>query len=82
VPWHPLQVAADTPVASTTGTPVLLVHGKADHTIPAMASAMAAAQLKAAGYDVTLDIQAGIGHAISIEGAQEALVFLMKRFQT
>ena len=53
---------------------------KEDQTIPAMESGAAAAQLKAAGYDVTLDIQAGVGHTISIQGAQEALVFLKKRF--
>jgi phospholipase/carboxylesterase len=68
------------PVPARTRMPVLLIHGKDDQTIPAMASGAAAVQLKAAGYDVTLDIQAGIGHTISIEGAQEALVFLKKRF--
>jgi phospholipase/carboxylesterase len=68
------------PVPAQTRMPVLLVHGKDDQTIPAMASGAAAAQLKAAGYDVTLDIQAGVGHTISIKGAQEALVFLKTRF--
>ena len=60
--------------------PVHLVHGKDDQAIPAMASGGAAARLKAAGYDVTLNIQAGVGHTISIDGAQEALIFLKMRF--
>ncbi|NNU68961.1 MULTISPECIES: alpha/beta hydrolase [Rhizobium] len=61
-------------------TPVLLVHGEADQTIPAFASTMAAAQLGAAGFGVELDVQPGVGHTISPEGAQKALTFLRKTF--
>ncbi|WP_075856590.1 alpha/beta hydrolase [Rhizobium hainanense] len=60
------------------GTPVLLVHGQADRTIPAAASTLAAAQLGAAGFDVELDVEPGVGHTISSAGAQRALSFLKK----
>lgn len=66
------------PVATTVATPVLMVHGKEDQTIPAMASSMAAAQLRGAGFDVTLDIEAGVGHTISVEGTQSALAFFLR----
>ncbi len=57
-------------------TPILLVHGQNDRTIPAAASATAAAQLRSAGFEVTLDIEAGVGHTISPTGAQKALAFV------
>jgi phospholipase/carboxylesterase len=65
---------------STAGkdTPVLLVHGQADTTIPAAASTLAAAQLGAAGFKVELDIEPGVGHTISSTGARTALSFLQK----
>jgi phospholipase/carboxylesterase len=59
-------------------TPVLLVHGQADTTIPAAASALAAAQLGAAGFDGELDVEPGVGHTISSAGALKALSFLKK----
>jgi len=59
--------------------PILLIHGKDDYTIPAMASGAAAAQLKAAGYDVTLDTGRRRAHNIDPR-CQEALFFLKKRF--
>jgi phospholipase/carboxylesterase len=70
-----------TPVSKTsTGTPVLLVHGKDDRTIPSMASSLAAAQLKSAGFKVELDIEPGVGHTISTTGARKALAFLRSTF--
>lgn len=42
------------PTSSSSHTPVLLIHGGADGTIPSTASVAASAQLKSAGYDVTL----------------------------
>lgn len=67
---------------STAGreTPILLVHGQADTTIPAAASTLAAAQLGAAGFEVELDIEPGVGHTVSTPGAQKALAFLRKTF--
>ncbi len=59
-------------------TPVLLVHGGQDTTIPAMASKMAAAQLKSAGFRLQLDVEAATGHTISNDGAQRALSFVKK----
>ena len=68
------------PLPTAARMPILLVHGKDDQTIPSMASGAAAGQLKAAGYDVTLDIEPGVGHTISMDGAQKALVFLKTKF--
>ncbi|MCJ8520688.1 phospholipase/carboxylesterase [Pseudorhizobium tarimense] len=59
-------------------TPVLLVHGDDDRTIPAFASTMAAGELRAAGYQVELDIQPHVGHTISPAGASRALAFLLR----
>jgi phospholipase/carboxylesterase len=59
-------------------TPVLLVHGQDDRTIPSMASTMAAGQLKTAGFQVELDLLAGVGHTVSADGAEKALRFLQK----
>jgi phospholipase/carboxylesterase len=70
-----------TPVSgSSKDTPILLVHGKDDRTIPSMASSLAAAQLRTAGFKVELDIEPGVGHTISSTGAQKALAFLRKTF--
>ncbi|MDM9644841.1 prolyl oligopeptidase family serine peptidase [Rhizobium sp. S163] len=69
------------PVSSASkSTPVLLVHGENDTTIPPMASRLAAAQLGTAGFKVELDIERGTGHTISSAGAQKALSFLKKSF--
>jgi phospholipase/carboxylesterase len=67
------------PVSSASkGTPVLLVHGENDTTIPPMASRLAAAQLGTAGFKVELNVERGTGHTISSAGAQKALSFLQK----
>ncbi len=63
---------------SSKDTPILLVHGQADATIPAAASTLAAARLGAAGYKVELDVEPGVGHTISSTGARTALSFLQK----
>ncbi|TWF43369.1 alpha/beta hydrolase [Neorhizobium alkalisoli] len=63
---------------ASRSTPILLVHGQADTTIPAAASTLAAAQLGAAGFRVELDVEPGVGHTISSTGAQKALYFLQK----
>lgn len=63
---------------SGNDTPVLLIHGENDKTIPPMASRLAAAQLGAAGFKVEVDIERGTGHTISSSAAQTALAFLKK----
>ena len=59
-------------------TPVLLIHGADDRTIPSMASTVAAGQLKAAGFEVEIDIEPRVGHTISLSGANKALQFLRR----
>ncbi|MDF0663657.1 MULTISPECIES: prolyl oligopeptidase family serine peptidase [unclassified Rhizobium] len=65
----------------SNSTPVLLVHGENDATIPPMASRLAAAQLGTAGFKVELDVERGIGHTVSSAGSQKALSFLKKTLQ-
>jgi phospholipase/carboxylesterase len=70
------------PISSASkSTPVLLIHGESDATIPAMASRLAAAQLGTAGFKVELEIERATGHTISSAGAQKALSFLKKNFR-
>lgn len=57
-------------------TPALLVYGQDDHTIPPLASTLAASQLRAAGFQVELGILPSVGHMISPGGAERALRFL------
>lgn len=59
-------------------TPVLLVHGADDRTIPSVASTVAAGQLRAAGFSVELEIEPSVGHTISMTGAETAVRFLRK----
>jgi phospholipase/carboxylesterase len=70
------------PPAAQSGapTPILLMHGGADRTIPASASTSAANQMKSAGFNVTLDILPGVGHTITAEEAGTALRFLAQNF--
>jgi phospholipase/carboxylesterase len=63
---------------ASKSTPILLVHGENDTTIPPMASRLAAAQLGTAGFKVELDVERGTGHTISSAGAQKAQSFLKK----
>jgi phospholipase/carboxylesterase len=69
----PMQVST-----TSIETPVLLVHGKDDRTIPSMASTMAANQLRAAGFTAELDLLPAVGHTISSGGAERGLRFLQK----
>ncbi|OLP59781.1 phospholipase [Xaviernesmea oryzae] len=63
---------------SSINTPILLIHGENDRTIPPVASRVAASQLAAAGFKVEVDIESATGHTISSSGAQKALTFLQK----
>jgi phospholipase/carboxylesterase len=69
----PMQVSA-----RSNETPVLLIHGNDDRTIPSVASMVAAKQLGAAGFMVELDILPAVGHTLSPSGAERALRFLQK----
>lgn len=65
------------PVSSeSSGTPALLVRGQNNRTIPPLASILAASQLQAAGFKVKLKIELGVGHTISMTGAQLGLDFI------
>jgi phospholipase/carboxylesterase len=68
------------PTSSATDTPIMLMHGTADTTIPPTASVAAEGQLEAAGYNVTLKMFPGVGHTISSEEAREAGRFLRDRW--
>ncbi len=57
-------------------TPILLVHGQNDRTIPPFASTLAASQFQTAGFMVELKIEPGVGHTISMTGARLGLDFL------
>lgn len=68
---------APMPVSPKSGlTPILLVHGQEDRTIPPAASTVAASQLRRAGFSVELDIMPTVGHTISPAGAERAGRFL------
>ncbi len=69
----PIQVSS-----KSNKTPVFLLHGKDDRTIPSVASTMAASRLSTAGFRVELEILEAVGHTISSGGAQKALQFLQK----
>lgn len=72
----PMQVSP-----KSNKTPVLLVHGRDDQTIPSVASTMAASRLGAADFHVEVDILPAVGHTISPGGAARALEFLEKSLE-
>jgi phospholipase/carboxylesterase len=74
------RLASPQPLAPTTGTPLLLIHGNADTVMPVAESAQAAATLQALGVDATVLTLPGVGHTISPEGATAAEQFLSKVF--
>lgn len=64
--------------SKSSKTPVLLIHGSDDITIPPVASTMAASQLGAAGFHAELNVLPAVGHTISPGGAERGLQFLHK----
>ncbi|WP_246617925.1 alpha/beta hydrolase [Rhizobium populisoli] len=62
-------------------TPILLVHGQADTTIPATASTLAASQLGTARFEVEVDVKLGTRHTISSSGAARVLAVLKRKLQ-
>ncbi len=70
------RLASPPPLAPSTGTPLLLVHGDADPIMPSGESIRAAEQLKAAGVRTSISIEPGLSHQISNGGLAEAARFL------
>jgi len=67
------------PVArSSSSTPVLMLHGRADQTVPHAATLDAASRLTSAGFQVETHILPGLGHTVSVEELELAQEFLMK----
>ena len=56
--------------------PIALIHGTDDTVVPYMASQQAEANLKAEGFDVTLDLISGLGHGIDEQGLEILRDFL------
>ena len=75
-----LAGAAD-PLPAAAATPVLLLHGEADATVPAEESRRAAKRLKAAGFTVEARFYPRLGHAMSAEGVEAAGAFLSGALQ-
>ena len=59
--------------------PILLLHGDADGVVDSELSRSAAAALAEAGYDVSLELFAGLGHGISPEALDAAGAFIAAR---
>lgn len=73
------MVAGETLAAETKSKmPVLLIHGAEDDMLPPQRMIDAAAQLRAAGFDVATDIRPGLGHSIDLPGLQMGGAFLKK----
>lgn len=75
------RLASPLPLAPSTTTPILLIHGSADPVIPASETTKAAAALEALGLKVETVIQPGLPHTISGEGAAKAGSFLAETFK-
>lgn len=72
-----LPGAAD-PLPVAAATPVLLLHGEADATVPPEESRRAATRLTAAGFKVETRFYARLGHSISGQGVEAAGAFLAR----
>lgn len=57
--------------------PVALIHGDLDQVVDPNLSRLAATELTAAGYDVSLHISPGMGHGIAPDGLDFATSFLL-----
>ncbi|WBQ17602.1 alpha/beta hydrolase [Sphingobium yanoikuyae] len=73
------RFASPPPLAATGATPVLLVHGTADPTMPIALCGQAETALSELGFDVEVSKLGGIGHQISPDGANRAADFLARR---
>jgi phospholipase/carboxylesterase len=70
------RLASEAPLKPATATKVLLVHGTSDPVIPSWETEKAETELKAAGLSVETVIEPGLGHTISVGGADRAADFL------
>ena len=70
------RLVSPPPLAPSTATRVLLIHGNADQVMPFQESEHAAAALSRLGVDVATHILPGVGHTISAQGAALAGAFL------
>lgn len=73
------RLATAEPLSPPPGSAALLVHGDADRVIPAAETLLAAATLRRHGVEVESQIEAGVDHTISPEGALKAADFLSRR---
>lgn len=70
------RLASEAPLKPAAATKVLLVHGTSDPVIPSWETEKAETELKAAGLSVETVIEPGLGHTISVGGADRAADFL------
>jgi phospholipase/carboxylesterase len=70
------RLATQHPLTPSSDTKILLVHGTSDPVIPSWETEKAETELKAAGVSVETIIEPGLGHTISIGGADRAADFL------
>lgn len=70
------RLASEAPLTPSTETKIMLIHGTSDPVIPSWETEKAEAELKAAGLSVETVIEPGLGHTISIGGADRACDFL------
>ena len=72
------RLASPRPFAPAGSTQVLLVHGTADPVISAGNSTEAAATLRELGFRTDSQILPGVGHTITVQGAQLGAEFIAK----
>ncbi|MEB2844630.1 prolyl oligopeptidase family serine peptidase [Rhizobiales bacterium RZME27] len=72
------RLATEKPLTPAKATDVLLVHGTSDAIIPSWETEKAQTELIAAGMTIDTIIEPGLGHTISIGGADRACDFLEK----
>ncbi len=70
------RLATEKPLTPAPGTRILLVHGTADTVIPSWETEKAADELRQIGLPVETIIEPGLGHTISMGGADRACSFL------
>lgn len=70
------RLATDKPLAPALQTRILLLHGTADNVIPSWETEKAATELTAAGMTIETVIEPGLGHTISMSGAERACAFI------
>lgn len=70
------RLASPAPLQPAHHSPLLLVHGQADPVIPWQESQAAARQFEMAGAQVSTWFEPGLGHGLSLTGAQQAADFI------